>query len=185
MAQPTIEPIIWRIMDEMRTTLQGITMANGYWFDVGTVVIGRISPVEGDQLPIASLLPIQDLPEAGPSSVLRRVFTCTLRLWIDTEAPQAPLHLARFMADVRKAIMADPRRNGLAENTLELAYAYWYQLKPRHWRVPISGSMCITRRVSRIAPCRRINRSVSAEIRKGVLTAESKIVFSSARTLAL
>jgi hypothetical protein len=121
------ESIVELIQQQIKTTLQGITTASGYWHTVGTVVRGRLSPLDHESLPLVSILPVSDVPEAGASSVLRRELTLTLRLWIEAQAfADAPTQLERLKADVTRAMQLDPRRGGLAEDTRELAYQYLY-----------------------------------------------------------
>jgi len=119
------ESIVELIQAEIASTLQGITTANGYWHTVQTVVRGRLSPLDGEPLPLISILPVSDVPEAGAHSVLRRELTLTLRLWVEATVA-TPTQLERLKADVTRRMQLDPRRAGRAEDTRELAYQYLY-----------------------------------------------------------
>ena len=71
------------------------------------------------------ILPMADRPEAGASSLSRREFVLTLRLWIrpHTNLSEA---LESLVVDVQKAMLLDPRRGALAEDTREGELTYLY-----------------------------------------------------------
>jgi hypothetical protein len=75
--------------------------------------------------PAAIILPMGDRPEAMASSVSRRDYSVTIRLWVrpHTNLSEA---LEALLTDVQKALMVDPRRGGYAENTLEGEITYLY-----------------------------------------------------------
>ena len=50
------------IFQHIKTTLESITIANGYLTDIGTVSRGILSPLETFGLPLASILPATDEP---------------------------------------------------------------------------------------------------------------------------
>lgn len=115
------------ILAHLETTLAGMTVLGGYVNDIGTITRGLLAPLEGGTFPCASVLPAQDVPEAGASSVSRRELTCAIRAWVDTalvtETAQA---LEAFVADIQRALQVDTTRGGLAEYTMEGPLQYIY-----------------------------------------------------------
>lgn len=114
-----------QLFQELVTTLQTITVTNGYATDIGTVTRGHLSPLESFGLPFASILPIDDPPEYVVG-VLNRELGFVIRLWIDDTAVDAPTTLEALLADVQKALMVDTARGGLAQHTLEQGVQYLY-----------------------------------------------------------
>jgi hypothetical protein len=113
------------ILQHLETTLRTLTVANGYINTVGTVERGTINPLNLQAYPCALVLPMGDRPEAMASSVNRREYAVTLRLWVrpHTNLSEA---LESLITDVQKALMLDPRRGGLAEDTREGELTYLY-----------------------------------------------------------
>lgn len=119
-------PILELLQQDILAALNGITPGNGYFTQIGTLSRGLLSPLETDQLPTASLLPVEDRPEYG-AGVLRRTFTFTVRIWVDTpNVADAALVLGQFVSDVQRRLVVDPRRAGLAEDTRELGITFIY-----------------------------------------------------------
>lgn len=115
-----------QIMRDLKTTLEGITVANGYATDIGTVTRGVGSPLETSELPMASLLPVNDLLEYMPQAA-QRVLTVTVRVWVDIDAlADVASALEALMADVEEIMQVDPRRGGYAENTRTGVTQYIY-----------------------------------------------------------
>lgn len=119
------ESIKEKILQDIEATLRGITLAAGYANDIGSVERGMVSPVEIQAFPAALIIPTADNPEAGPSSVKRRAFSLSLRLWVAVHK-EASSHLESFIADVERAMMVDPRRGALAFDTEEGNTTYLY-----------------------------------------------------------
>lgn len=113
------------IFADLKTTLETITTANGYATDIGTVTRGLLAPLETSVLPAASLLPVSDEPDYAPGT-LRRQLTCTVRVWIDVALTETATALEALIADVQQALVMDPHRSGLAEDTREGAVNYIY-----------------------------------------------------------
>jgi hypothetical protein len=113
------------ILANVETVLRTITTANGYAHDIGTVERGEINPLNLQAYPCALILPMGDRPEAMASSVSRRDLSITIRLWVKPHANLSEA-LELLITDVQTALMADPRRGGHAENTLEGELSYLY-----------------------------------------------------------
>jgi len=126
MAAPPALSIREQLCLDLVSTLQGVTIANGYTWDIGTVSRGQLAPLEISLLPLAAVMPLQDIPVYG-AGVLRRTFTVKLRLWVDValKAETAP-GLESLLADVQRAIRVDAQRSTLAEDTREVDITYLY-----------------------------------------------------------
>jgi hypothetical protein len=113
------------LLQNVETVLRSITVSNGYANTVGTVERGQINPLNLQAYPATLILPMRDRPEAMAKSVSRREYHVTLRLWVrpHTQLSEA---LEALIKDVEKAMMLDPRRGGLAENTIEGELTYLY-----------------------------------------------------------
>ena len=125
MAAPPGPSVREQILANVETTLLGITMANDYATDIGTVARGHLSPLEQFGLPFASVLPVQDVPEYSVG-VLRRELTLTIRVWIDDTPIEAPVTLEALVADIQRIMQVDNHRGALAEMTLEGPVQYIY-----------------------------------------------------------
>jgi hypothetical protein len=113
------------ILQNVETVLRSITTANGYVNTVATVARGQINPLNLQAYPVALILPMADRPDAMASSLNRREYTLTIRLWVrpHTHLSEA---LESLITDVQKALMLDPRRGALAEDTREGELSYLY-----------------------------------------------------------
>lgn len=138
------ERIQLHIVDALRT----VTQANGYAWDVGTVVRGTLSPNETDALPIISLMPTNGVPDYRARAIMRSLFFTT-RLWIDVAMAQesAPA-LEALIADVQAVLRVDARRGGLAEDTREAGLQYLYEVSTEtlagadlHWQIDYKVSI--------------------------------------------
>ena len=119
-------PILELLQQDLLAALNGITPESGYFTRIGTLSRGQLSPLETDRLPTASLLPVQDLPDYG-AGVLRRVFTFTVRVWVDVvNVGDAPRVLGEFISDVQRRLVVDPRRVLRAQDTRELGITFVY-----------------------------------------------------------
>jgi len=119
MAAPPALSIREQIFVDLKTTLEGITQANGYAWDIGTVSRGQLAPLETSLLPLAGIMPAEDPPEYRPGTLHRRLLFAT-RLWVDvTLAAETASGLEALIADVQLALRVDPQRSGLAEDTRE------------------------------------------------------------------
>lgn len=113
------------IFQDVETTLEGISVANGYATNIGTIGRGNIPPLETSTLPIAAILPASDEPTPTPQTS-RRALTFVIRVWIDTAQPNTATALEALIADIQQALQVDPYRDGHAENTLDMTLQYIY-----------------------------------------------------------
>lgn len=110
-----------RVMRNVEATLRSIALANGFDHDVAVVL--RVDDV-GFNLDAYPAILIREADtqegqtEQGREARQDNLLELELGLWIrDEEAP--PEVANAFLLDVQRAMMADPRRGGLAHDTLE------------------------------------------------------------------
>ena len=116
-----------RIMQHLQTSLQGITVANGF-----ATTLNRVERFlqrgQSIQPPMAILLEGSDDPQAGvPLSgaygLISRVLTVQVGLIVqqddDTDARSASAVMNALVADVQKKLQEDVSRGGVAVNTEE------------------------------------------------------------------
>lgn len=115
------------IFENVVTTLQAITVVNGYASDLAIVTRGGVSPLETEATSTwASVLPVSDDPTYG-AGVNRWQLTFLVRTWIDTAtAAAAAAALEALVADIQQAMQVDQRRGGYAEATLDGLLQYRY-----------------------------------------------------------
>jgi hypothetical protein len=121
---PLATPVRELILQDIEATLATISQSNGYASDVATLTRGVASPNETTNLPLISLLPVQDPPEYGPG-VRRCLLSLTVRVWIDS-VNQTGTVLEALIADVQRVLRVDPLRASLAEDTREVSTQYLY-----------------------------------------------------------
>jgi hypothetical protein len=116
MAAPVL-PLRERILANMVTTLQTISVGNGYATTLDTVVRGYLSPLEHFGFPSASIIPVDD-PEEWTPQTAQHEFHCFIRLWIDETPETAPTTIQAVCADIAEALQVDTTRGGVAEYTM-------------------------------------------------------------------
>jgi hypothetical protein len=112
-----------QIVADLQTTLQGVTTANGYQNTLVEVVREPRSPEHAQAYPFATLLEINERKQEGgelsPYGLLGCLLDCVVVVWArephDSEklAPEAN----ELLADVKRALMVDKTRGGLAITT--------------------------------------------------------------------
>jgi hypothetical protein len=75
--------------------------------------------------PAALIIPTSDIPEAGASSVSRRVLHVVLRLWVRPHQALSEA-LEALIQDIQQLVLVDARRGGWADLTLEGELHYLY-----------------------------------------------------------
>lgn len=111
-------------IQNIETTLEGITTGNGYDNNIGTVDRNNINPLQLRAYPAALIIPEFDDPEtaiggaSAPFGKTTRTFDVTIRLWVrGAKNPGQVLEL--FIGDAQKAMMSDLTRGGNALATRE------------------------------------------------------------------
>ena len=109
------------IMENIKTTLAGVTVANGYANNIKNVqrwdMRGKAS-VDVPYITIAA-------GEEGMDPVPYPMFTCRLSVFIDVwirqiedDVVKTDTLLSSLVADIKKAMMLDATRGGYAKNTI-------------------------------------------------------------------
>ena len=116
------ETVRERIVEHIKTTLEGITVANGYNFDFSESTVQRWS-MHGNSmvnLPMVIISPGNEEEKSEPLSFEE----CTLTVYLDifyvteeNEPVSTDTYLNRLQGDIKKAILADHTRGGHAIDT--------------------------------------------------------------------
>lgn len=124
-------PILTSILDDVKTSLEAITTANGYWDTVDTVrrFGGYAVDLRGASLPVALVAPsgsqIVRQNSTGGSRMIDRVVE--ISIWMGTKGRTtgdddwAAEEKERMEAAIAKALGADPKRSALAIDTRYVA----------------------------------------------------------------
>jgi len=118
MAWPSIRE---RILENLKTTFQGITVLNGYNLDVGFVSRDLIHPnqLTDSQIPAIFITATRAVPAHMSYTKLRTVLMPTITCYVSAASnATAATTLEKLFQDIRKVIYVDIRRAGLAESTL-------------------------------------------------------------------
>jgi hypothetical protein len=113
------------ILQELETTLWSMVPGAQYSHHLATVSRGTINPLDLQSYPAVLIIPTSDIPEAGASSVSRRVLHVVLRLWVRPHQALSEA-LEALIQDIQQLVLVDVRRGGLAELTLEGELHYLY-----------------------------------------------------------
>lgn len=117
------DSIAEKILANIKTTLEGITIAAGYNNTVQIVYRDPIAALDLQKYPAIFIAVGSDDTDPMAKSVAHRSLNFTLEIWI---RPQKDISksLESIRADVQKAMMVDPRRGTNAVNTLERSSFY-------------------------------------------------------------
>ena len=113
-----------QIMKHMQSTLEGITVENGYANTLRSVQRFRQDGQELANLPAAILIEgSDDVEQNGPLELISRSLTVSVVLIqqqdTDTDARSASEIMNSLVADVQTAMQVDHRRGGVAIDTTE------------------------------------------------------------------
>jgi hypothetical protein len=125
MATPPQASVVELLQENILTTLAGLTVANGYAWDIGSVTRGHLTPLETFQFPTASLIPVQATTEIRVG-VRWWEFHFNVRLWVDVDLADTGHRLEDLICDVQRILEVDSRRGGYAEYTLPTQVTYIY-----------------------------------------------------------
>lgn len=117
-----METVRERILQNIKSTLEGITTANGYTFDFTPATVQRWS-MHGNSmvdLPMVVISPGDEEEKSLPNNFEECVLSVYLDVFfVNDEQDPVPTdtHLSRLQGDIKKAILADHTRGGEAIDT--------------------------------------------------------------------
>ncbi len=117
-----METVRERIIANLKTTLEGITIAGGYNFNFSPETIQRWS-MHGQSmvnLPAIVISPGNEDEKALPNPLEECLLTIYLDVFFVTNAGDAistDTYLNRLQGDIKKTVLMDPTRGGLAVDT--------------------------------------------------------------------
>lgn len=139
------EPLDYQALAHLKTALQAITVAGGYYYDVDAdgVKLDPNQDVEALLLPSGPrpLILIEALPErrehfpCDEVKVTRPVNVHWAQLSTPTDDNSFELVAARGKADIEKAVRVDPSRGGIAMDTLIVQQDTKHEFAPLVWVV--------------------------------------------------
>jgi hypothetical protein len=133
-----METVREKILENLKTTLEGITVANGYNFDFTSGTIQRWS-MHGNSLVNlpAVVLSCGDESEQSAPYPLEE---CALSVYLDCffvsdedEATSTDTYLNRLQGDIKKAVLADHTRGGHAVDTNVLGTTPFETTEGQHY----------------------------------------------------
>jgi hypothetical protein len=117
------EPIRERILQHCATSLAAINGTGAYHLALARITRGQ--PVPGDlgDLPAAWLEEGDEPISQDTNRLLTRELPLSVTVWVRSEAGDLPTLTNRALADVERAMLADPTRGGLAKATTMIGNA--------------------------------------------------------------
>ena len=100
------------------TTLESITVANGYAINIGQVERGKVNPLKLERFPAVLIFPGEDEPESLISDLTDRSWQILLFLWVLAQKDISKA-METFLAAVQKRMLVDHTRGGNAMDTAE------------------------------------------------------------------
>jgi len=132
------ETVREKILQNLKTTLEGITVANGYNFDFAPETVQRWS-MHGNSLVNLPAV-IISCGDEGEQSVPYPFEECALSVYLDCfyvndedEAISTDTYLNRLQGDIKKAILADHTRGGHAVDTNVLGTTPFETTEGQHY----------------------------------------------------
>lgn len=117
---PLPDPVRERIVQHCETSLWAIDGTGAYYFALADVQRGKITaPDDLTKLPAASLEEGDEAPTQDTNLLLTHVLPLGIEVWLRSGKDDPPLQTLanRMLADVERALTADPTRGGLAKRT--------------------------------------------------------------------
>lgn len=111
-----------QIVSAIQSRLQGISVFNGYYTDLGTSIwIWRRNPWDASEVPGASIADLSDQQEvsAEDESIAIHRLQVEIRI-VAKQSSSSDTNARQIIADVEKAISTDDTWGGLAQHTLPL-----------------------------------------------------------------
>ena len=111
------EPIRERILQHCETSLGAIDGTGQYHTALMTIARGRAVADALPNLPAAFLAEGDERIARDHNLLLTRELDITVEIWVRSAAGNLPTLTNRALADLERALTADPRRGGLAVET--------------------------------------------------------------------
>lgn len=115
------DSIAEKILQNIETTLKGITIAAGYNNNIGTVERGKLSPFDTMRFPTAFILPGIDEVDrelmGGSDGFIDHFWPIIIRGWVQ-KAQDISKAIESLRADFHKVMAVDPKRGGDADTRL-------------------------------------------------------------------
>lgn len=109
------------IEQNVKTTLEGVTIANGYQVNILQVFrYGQPFPAT-PECPAAQIIPEGETYEPAPHPLYTAKLTLMVALLVEAEVGKVAKAINDILADVTKALMADVTRGGNAVRTFILS----------------------------------------------------------------
>lgn len=117
------ETVRERILADIKSTLEGLTSANGYNFDFSPSDIQRWSMHGNSKVNLPAIMITAGNESQVPAGSSHE--DCTIRVYLDAffthnkdDTVDTDTYLNRLQGDIKKVIMEDYSRSNLAEDTL-------------------------------------------------------------------
>jgi len=107
-----------QIIANIKTTLEGITTGAGYNNTLKSVYRDPVAVQDIAQFPAAFILTGTEDPVQRASSVVVRTMNLTVEFWVHP-GKELSKAVESMRGDIQKAMVVDPRRAALAQDTLE------------------------------------------------------------------
>ena len=117
-----METVRERILQNIKTVLEGVTIVNGYNFDFTTETVQRWS-MHGNRMvdmPMVVVSPGDEEESSSPhpfEECLLAVYLDVFFVTDENDTVPTDTYLNRLQGDIKKAILADPTRGGDAVDT--------------------------------------------------------------------
>ncbi len=117
-----METVRERILQNIKTVLEGVTIANGYNFDFTTATVQRWS-MHGNRMvdmPMVVISPGDEDESSMPNPFEECLLTLYLDIFFvndDNDPVPTDTYLNRLQGDIKKAVLQDPTRGGEAVDT--------------------------------------------------------------------
>lgn len=138
---PSGSPTKEQILDNLQTTLEGITAGADYYNTVAFVTRVDTVPIELKEYPAIVMVPLgADYDQPGLATTLAIDVQYRIRLTLAIRTRTTPTEeLENFIRDVHTALLVDITRGGLAINTRMLDDAVYY---PTQIKEPVAVADC-------------------------------------------
>ncbi len=115
------EPIRERILQHCEASLRTIDGTGPYHHRLAQVQRGRAVPEDLTKLPAAFLDEGEESVSQDTNLLVTRLLPITVEAWLRSDDGDLPTQANRMLADVERALTADPTRGGLAIRTAALS----------------------------------------------------------------
>ena len=139
---PSGEPVKEDILQNLKTTIEGIAAGGDYYTDVREVSLLEAEPTMVSQYPCAIISPLgteYDHPGTATMNTITGHYRVRATLLVRTRT-NAALSIERFVRDVQKSILIDITRGGNAIDTYMTSDDVFY---PTELDEPVAGADCV------------------------------------------